>query len=251
MQKLSVIIPVGNEIHNIKDVINSVKFADEIIVVDSYSNDGTYEEIKKMNVKVLRRKYEYSASQKNWAIPQAKFDWILLVDADERVSLKLKNEIQEKLKLTKNQNSGYWIGRENYFMGKKVNFSGWQNDGVIRFFRKDSSRYEDKYVHAKLIVNGNIEKLKNKLIHNTYTDINSHIKKLNRYASLQAKDYDKITNSINFYHFIVKPNWAFFKHYVIQLGFLDGFIGLIISFLRFYSVFMRYVHLWLLRRKKI
>ncbi len=156
MQKLSVIIPVGNEIHNIKDVINSVKFADEIIVVDSYSNDGTYEEIKKMNVKVLRRKYEYSASQKNWAIPQAKFDWILLVDADERVSLKLKNEIQEKLKLTKNQNSGYWIGRENYFMGKKVNFSGWQNDGVIRLFRKDSCRYEDKYVHAKLIVNGNI-----------------------------------------------------------------------------------------------
>ena len=248
MQKLSVIIPVGNEIHNIKDVINSVKFADEILVVDSFSDDGTFEEANKLPVKVIRRKYKYSASQKNWAIPQAKYDWILLIDADERVSKELKDEIIEILKLSKNDTAAYWIGRENYFMGKKVNYSGWQNDGVIRLFKKDLCRYEDKYVHAKLLVNGKLEKLKHKIIHNTYTKMNAHINKLNRYALLQAKDYDKFTNSITFFHFIIKPNWAFFKHNILQLGFLDGVIGLIISFLRLYSVFMRYVYLWILRK---
>tara|TARA_Y100000766_G_scaffold121294_1_gene104182 strand:+ start:3333 stop:4088 length:756 start_codon:yes stop_codon:yes gene_type:complete len=251
MKKLSVIIPVGNEIHNIKDVISSIDFADEIIVVDSFSNDGTYEEANKLPIKVIRRKYEYSSSQKNWAIPQAKYDWILLVDADERVSKELKNEIIEVLSLEQDEIAAYWIGRENYFINKKVNFSGWQNDGVIRLFKRDLCRYEDKYVHAKLLVKGKVKKLKNKLIHNTYTDINSHIKKLNRYAFLQAKDYDKITGNLNIYHFVIKPYWAFFKHYIIQLGFLDGITGLIISFLRCYSVFMRYVNLWLIRRNNL
>ena len=251
MKKLSVIIPVGNEIHNISEVIKSVDFADEILIVDSFSNDGTYEIAKKMPVKIIRREYNYSASQKNWAIPQAKHEWILIVDADERVSLDLRKEILEILSSKDSSIDAYWIKRKNYFMGKKVNFSGWQNDGVYRLFKKNKCVYEDKYVHAKLIVKGKTKSLKNPLIHNTYININSHIKKLNRYDFLQAKDYDKITKKLTLYHFIIKPQWAFFKHYFIQLGFLDGIVGLIISFLRLYSVFMRYVNLWLIRRNKL
>ena len=90
MAKLTVIIPTGNELHNIEGVIKCVNFADEIIVVDSFSNDGTYEIAKKLATKVIRREYEYSASQKNWAIPQASYEWILLVDADERVTSELE-----------------------------------------------------------------------------------------------------------------------------------------------------------------
>ena len=159
MKKLSVIIPVGNEIHNIKDVIESIDFADEILVVDSFSDDGTFEQANKLPVKVIRRKYDYAASQKNWAIPQAKYDWILIIDADERVSTELKSEIIQILKLPENKIAAYWIGRENYFMGKKVNYSGWQNDGVYRLFKKKLCKYENKYVHERLIIKGKVKSL--------------------------------------------------------------------------------------------
>ena len=248
MNKLTALIPVGNEIHNIKDVIISVNFADEILVVDSYSTDGTYEVAKKYATKVIRREYLYSSSQKNWAIPQAKYNWILIVDADERVTPKLREEIQKILKNPSKKFNAYWIGRNNHFMDKKVNYSGWRNDGVIRLFKKDFCKYEDKYVHAKLLVNGRISRLKNKLHHNTYINLDKHIEKLNRYASLQAKDYDQHTSKITLFHFIIKPIWSFFKHFIIQSGFRDGVVGLTISYLKGYSVFMRYVKLWLIRK---
>lgn len=248
MKKLTALIPVGNEINNIKEVITSVSFADEILVVDSYSTDGTYEIAKKHATRVLRREYKYSSSQKNWAIPQSKNDWILIVDADERVTPELKEEILELLKNPPKEFNAYWIGRNNYFMGEKVHYSGWRNDGVIRLFKKDYCKYEDKHVHAKLIVNGKVSKLKNKLYHNSYTTLDKYIEKLNRYASLQAKDYQHHTLRLTPYHFFIKPTWAFFKHYIIQSGFRDGLIGLTISYLRGYSVFMRYLKLWLIRK---
>ena len=124
MTKLTAIIPAGNEIHNIESVIKSVSFADEVLVVDSFSSDGTYEIAKKLATKVIRRDYEYSASQKNWAIPQAAHDWILLVDADERVTPELKNEIVLLLQNPPQDIAAFWIGRNNHFMGEKVNYSG-------------------------------------------------------------------------------------------------------------------------------
>lgn len=247
MNKLTAIIPTGNEIHNIEDVIASVSFADEILVVDSFSTDGTYEKAQELATKVIRREYQYSASQKNWAIPQAKNDWILLVDADERVTPELEKEIKEILSQPSNA-AAYWIGRSNHFMGEHVKFSGWRNDGVIRLFKRDLCKYEDKHVHAKLIVNGNVVKLKNKFYHNTYITFDKYIEKLNRYANLQAKDYDKKTGKLTPYHFVVKPFWGFFKHYIIQSGFRDGLVGLTIGYLQGYVVFMRYVKLWLLRK---
>lgn len=248
MLKLTAIIPTGNEIHNIEDVITSVNFANEILVVDSFSTDGTYEKALELATKVIQRDYQYSASQKNWAIPQASHEWILLVDADERVTPELEKEIKETLSLPSNDNAAYWIGRSNHFMGERVKFSGWRNDGVIRLFKRDLCKYEDKHVHAKLNVNGNVVKLKNKLYHNTYITFDKYVEKLNRYANLQAKDYDKKTGKLTPYHFVIKPFWGFFKHYIIQSGFRDGVIGLTIGYLQAYVVFMRYVKLWLLRK---
>jgi glycosyltransferase involved in cell wall biosynthesis len=250
MQKLTAIIPTGNEIHNIEEVIASVDFADEILVVDSFSKDGTYEKAKATGAKVIRREYQYSASQKNWAIPQAKHEWILLVDADERVTEALKNEILQTLKTPKNGVVAYWIGRNNHFMGERVNYSGWRNDSVIRLFKRDYCKYQDKHVHAEIIAEGDIGTLKEKLYHNTYITFDKYIEKMNRYAWWQAKDYDKKTGKLTPYHFVLKPFWGFFKHYVIQSGFRDGVIGLTIGYIQGYVVFMRYVKLWLLRRNR-
>lgn len=130
MTKLTAIIPVGNEIHNIEAVIASVNFADEVLVVDSFSTDGTYEKAKEFTNNVLRREYKCSALQKNWAIPQAKHEWILLVDDDERVTPELKAQIIEILNNPKDEIVAYWIGRENHFMGERV----YRSDAVRRLF---------------------------------------------------------------------------------------------------------------------
>lgn len=250
MTKITALIPTGNEIHNIEEVIKSVAFADEILVVDSYSTDGTYEKAKELATKVIRRNYEYSASQKNWAIPQAKHEWIILVDADERVTPELREEIKEIINNPPESVVGFWIGRMNHFMGERVHYSGWRNDSVIRLFKRDFCKYEDKHVHAEIIANGKVKRLKNKLYHNTYTTFDNYIEKMNRYAWLQAKDYDKKTGRLRPYHFIIKPFWGFFKHYIVQSGFRDGLVGFTIGYIQAYVIFMRYIKLWLLRRNR-
>ncbi|WP_435138147.1 glycosyltransferase family 2 protein [Formosa sp. A9] len=246
MTKLTAIIPTGNEIHNIEAVIASVQFADEILVVDSLSTDGTFEKAKTLATRVIRREYQYSASQKNWAIPQATHEWILLVDADERVTPELKSEILETLKAPKHD--AYWIGRMNHFMGERVHYSGWRNDKVIRLFKRDLCKYEDKQVHAEIKVAGSVGFLKEKLYHNTYITFDKYLEKMNRYAWWQAHDYDKKTGNLTPYHFVLKPFWGFFKHYIIQGGFRDGTVGLTIGYIQGYVIFMRYVKLWLLRK---
>lgn len=249
MEKITAIITTYNEAHNIEDVLKSVDFADEIMVVDSFSTDNTVELAKRYTDFIIQREYEYSASQKNWAIPQATHEWIILVDADERVTPELKEEIQVILNnLPDDETVGYWIRRRNHFMGRRVHYSGWRNDKVIRLFRKSKCLYEDKHVHEEIIADGNVGFLKSKLFHNTYITMDRHIEKLNRYAWLQTYDYNKNTGVLNPYHFVIKPIWSFFKHYFIQSGFRDGMVGLVISSLHSYAVFMRYVKLWMLRK---
>ncbi len=249
-EKLTVIIPTGNEIHNIEAVIASVDFADEILIADSMSTDGTYEKAKKLDVKVIRREFKYFADHKNWAIPQAKYQWILLLDADERVTPELKEEVTTFLNDPSDDHVAYWIGRENYFMGKRVRHSGLKNDKVIRLFKRDECEYEDMLVHEEIITTngGSIGKLKSKLYHDTYISFDNYIEKKNRYATSQARDFDKKTGKLTLYHFMIKPFWRFFKHFIIHGGFRDGVTGLTISYINAYSVFTRYVKIWLLRR---
>lgn len=250
LHKLTAIIPTKNEIDHIEAVIASVSFADEIIVVDSFSTDGTFEKAKELGTKVIQREFDYHASQKNWTIPQAKHEWILLVDADERVTPELKNEIQTLLKTKQPKHDAYWIKRINHFMGQRVNYSGWRNDSVIRLFKRDTCKYEDLFVHEEIITDGSIGQLNYKLKHFTYHNMDAYLGKMNRYATQQAKDYDKKMGAITPYHFIIKPFWGFVKHYIVQSGFRDGFVGFTIGFIQAYVVFMRYVKLWLLRKNR-
>lgn len=252
MEKITAIIPTGNEEHNIREVLESVSFADEIMVVDSLSTDDTVAIAREYTDVILERKYHYSASQKNWAIPQAKHEWIILVDADERVTPELRDEIVSILKNPPTDGTvAYWIYRMNHFMGKRVKYSGWQNDKVIRLFKKSFCHYEDKMVHAEIVANGKVGFLKSKFHHNTYVSLDHHVKKLNRYAAWQARDYDDKAYKLTGYHFVIKPFWSFFKHYIVQMGFRDGVVGFVISTLHAYAVVMRYAKLWLYRRGRL
>jgi len=246
MAKITVIIPCKDEEHNIREVLESVKWADEIMVVDSFSSDNTLQIAKEYTTCILQHEYLSSAAQKNWAIPQAKHDWVLLVDADERVTPELKNEVEQRLN-SSNDLAGYWIYRDNYFMGKRIRYGGMGGDKVVRLFKRDLCRYEEKQVHAEIIAQGQLGFLQNKLIHNTYKDLGHYLEKVHRYSLWSAMDFDKKTGSINLYHVLIKPGFKFFQFYILKRGFLDGFAGFAVAALASYSVLLRFLQLWSIR----
>ncbi len=241
MRKITAIIPTYNEEHNIKEAIKSVQWADEILIVDSFSTDNTVSLAKELGARVIQREYEHSASQKNWAIPQATYEWIFLLDADERVDKALQQEITSILKQENIEEVAYWIKRRNFFMGSEIKYSGWQGDKVIRLFKRDECKYENKSVHAEIICNGKVGMLKSKLIHYTFKDIFHYLEKWDRYTTMSAKDRAERGETPNLYHFLVKPAFRFFQDYFLKLGILDGLTGYILCTLSSMSVFMRYL----------
>ncbi len=246
---LTVIIPTYNEAQNIREAIKSADFAEEILVVDSFSTDETVEIARENGARVIQHEYVTPARQKNWIIPQAKHKWVLLLDADERINPLLRKEIIEKVK-TNVEESGFWIYRINFFQGKRVRFSGWQSDKVIRLIRRDKCRYDNKHVHEEIIAEGPVGYLKNKLMHNTYQSLDAYISKLNHYADLQVLDIEDKVGSINVFHLVVKPFFRLLHHYILRGGFLDGITGLTISVLYAYAVRLRYLKLWYKRKNE-
>src|ERR1700730_11734997 len=152
MQKLSVVIPCFNEEEMIGKCLESVKFASEILVVDSFSTDRTVEIARAGATRVLQHEYINSAMQKNWVIPQARNEWVLIVDSDEQVTPELAKEIQRLLENP--QYEGYWIRRRNFFLGKEIKNGTWRNDKVLRLFRRGLARYQAKHVHAEIELQG-------------------------------------------------------------------------------------------------
>ena len=245
--KITGIIPTFNEEHNIKAAIDSLSFVDELIIIDSFSTDKTVEIAKAKGVRLVQREFDDFSSQKNYAIDLASHSWIFILDADERIPSLLKKEIKTEIN-KKNASSAYWIKRSNIFMNKHIKYSGWQHDKVIRLFKKETSKYNGKLAHEEILTNGEVRVLKNKIDHYTYKDFNEFVRKNSFYAQLQAKDLAEKGEKANLLHFIVKPSFRFFKHYILQKGFLDGIEGFFIASFYSYTTFIRYVHLWLLNR---
>lgn len=246
---MSAIVPLHNERKNLPDVLDNVRFADEVLAVDSFSTDGSAELAATHADRVLQRTYGYSASQKNWAIPQAAHEWILLVDADERVSDALRDEILARLEKQPEGSAAFWIRRENYFLGKRVRFSGWRNDRVIRLFTRDH-RYEDKKVHSEIVPKGTLQTLRHPLRHDTARSMEQYLEKWRRYARWKAEDAFARGVKPGFVAFFLEPPFRFFRQYILQGGILDGYTGLVICALEGSSVLLRYLYLWGMWREK-
>ena len=244
--KITVIIPTFNEEENLDACIDGVTWADEIFVVDSFSTDRTAEIAKSRDVRFVQHEYVNSATQKNWAIPQASHPWVLIVDADERVTPELRDEILA-VPASPDPADGYDIGRTNYFKGQRIRYCGWQNDSVLRLFRRDLGRYQDRFVHADVIIRGRTDRLRAKLMHESFRSFDQYMKKFDRYTTWAASDRAKHTHNVGIRHLALRPFARFFKQYIIKLGFLDGRAGLIICTLAAYSVFMKYAKLWEMR----
>jgi len=249
MQKVTAIITTYNEAHNIQQAIESVLWADEVLVVDSFSTDNTLAIAQKFSeVTCLQHVYESPALQKNWSIQRANNPWVFILDADERVEQPLKEEIQALLK--KPMYGAYWVYRKNHFLGKELKHI-WKNDKVIRLFRKHDFQYENVQVHEEIAVppREKIGVLKEKLVHFSYKSMPHFLKKMQRYAQWSAQDHAS-TQNMGLYHFVLKPFARFGKHYLGQKGFLDGYRGLIVSVIMAWGVFLRYVFLYEQRNGK-
>lgn len=247
MTKITAIIPTLNEEERIQNSLQSAQFADEIVVIDSYSTDKTVEIVEQSNAKLLKRKFDDFSSQKNYAIDQASNDWIIWIDADEVLTKELQDEIKQAIQ-NANDYVGFYIYRIFFFKGKKMRFTGTQNDRLIRVFNRKYCRYEGK-VHEKIKSNGKLGVLKNKILHYSYIHYDKYIVKLNQHSALKAEELYERGAMVTPFHLIIKPAARFIKHYFVKLGFLDGFYGFVISFALSYGVLVRYIKLWNLKQK--
>ena len=249
MTKITAIIPTLNEEIHIADAIKSVSFADEIIVIDSFSTDKTLEIAEKLNVKIIKRKFDDFSSQKNFAIDKASNDWVFLLDVDERLTHKLKEEIRNKLvNGFSNDIVGYSFNRDFFFMDKHIKYGGYSNNRVIRLFNRQFCRYNASLVHEKIIAKGNVGVIKEPIKHYSYKSFSEHLLKVQRYKELQAKELFKKGEKSSIFKILIKPKTRFISHYFFKLGVLDGFQGFVIAAIQAYGIFIKYVSLRLLNR---
>src|SRR4030066_959351 len=247
MNKISVTVITKDEEKNISDCLRSVDWADEIIVVDSESTDRTAELAKQFTDKIFIRKWEGYVPQKKYALSLASNEWVLSLDADERVTPELKDEI---LTLSPGEFSGFKIRRKNFLLKKEITSCGWEKDYQLRLMRKDKASFSDRLVHEKFIVDGQVEKLKNLMLHYTFTSFSEYFSKINHYSSLKAQELFQKKKRVGAWTIFSHTVSAFFAFFIFRRGFKDGVYGLIISLLHSVSTMMNYIKLWELQNRK-
>jgi glycosyltransferase involved in cell wall biosynthesis len=246
--KITALAITLNEEENVKRYVQSLSFADEIIFIDSNSTDDTVILAKELGVTVLQRKFDDFSTQRNFALQQAKNDWIVFFDLDEYISPELEKEI---IAITKSPNdfAAYTVNQNFFFMGKRIKHGGWKNNKTIRIFNKNSCSYDGNLVNETITTIGKIGSLKNRVNHYSYKSFDDYNNKLNLHSQLQAKSLYLKNKRPNLYHFFIRPYSCFWWQYACRLGFLDGKEGFILAYLNSFAVFKRYLQLWLMYRK--
>jgi glycosyltransferase involved in cell wall biosynthesis len=248
-EPLTALIPTYNEEDNIRECLESVKWADEILIIDSFSTDRTLDICREYTDRIVQHEYVNSAAQKNWAIPQASHRWVMIVDSDERVSDRLRSSIEKALE-NPGGCDGFSVKRESFFLGKPIRHGGWEREYVLRLFNKERGRYQDKEVHACIEVEGKEGYLDGPLYHYTYVSLDQYFEKFHRYTRWAAGDLRSGDQRASWINLALRPWIRFLKMYLVRLGFLDGKHGLVLSSLAAFSVFMKYARLWELDTKK-
>ena len=241
--KISVAIITFNESLNIKRCIDSVNFADEIVVVDSLSNDDTCSIAKNLGAKVINQKFLGHIKQKQLAVDNCTHEWILSLDADEELSVELRNEIIELIKFPLKYEA-YIMPRVSFHLGRWIRHGGWYPDAKIRLFNKTKAYWGGYNPHDKVIVNGNVGKLKNDLKHYVFKDLKHNIDTNNSYSSIMADDLYNDGKQFSYLKLFLKPIGKFLETYIYKRGFLDGIPGLIIAVGASYSMFLKFSKHW-------
>jgi glycosyltransferase involved in cell wall biosynthesis len=240
---LSVCIICFNEEHNIRRCLESVAWADEIIVVDSMSEDRTVEIAQHYTDSVFQRPWMGYQAQKEFALSKATNEWVLSVDADEEISAGLKEEITAQIKQP-NAKDGYRIPRLSFYQGRWIKHSGYYPDKQLRLFKRKRGRWIGERVHEKVDVPGSVGNLKNDLLHYPYGGtISGQIQKVDSFSTLIAKDLFDQGKRFSLPLLCLRPLGKFLEVYLLRKGFLDGVAGFIIAVSSAYAMFVRYVKL--------
>jgi glycosyltransferase involved in cell wall biosynthesis len=241
MTALSIVIITKNEALNITDCLVSAAFADEILVMDSGSHDNTVALARSMGAKVVETDWIGFGHQKNRGLYNAKGPWIFVLDADERISAELANEIQEVIK--QNQYDVFEVSRRSLFVSKFMNHSGWRPDFTKRLFKKEVAKFSTHNVHEHLETIHKYGRLKAPLIHYSYRDFETVLAKMNSYSTAGALDAYNSGKKGSLKKAIGHGLWAFIRTYIIRAGFLDGREGLMLSIANAEATYYRYIKL--------
>ncbi|MCX5782104.1 MAG: glycosyltransferase family 2 protein [Elusimicrobia bacterium] len=251
MNKLSVYVMTFNEKEKIKDCLESVKWADEIVIMDSFSTDGTLDIARQYTNKIVQKEFVGFGKLRNIALEHCANDWVLSVDADERVTEELKNEILEKLSKGPEADA-YYVPRKSHFLKYWVRHCGWYPDyRQPQFFNKNKMKYTEQLVHESYKLNGKIGYLKGHILQYPFLSLDQFMKKMDRYSSLRAEEMFNEGKKFKIIQLIVYPLAFFHKMYIQKLGFWDGKVGFILSFLYAYYTAIKFIKLWEKYYKKI
>ena len=245
MTSLSVIVITQNEAHNIEACLRSVHFADQIVVLDSGSTDETVQLARKLGAEVsVNSQWLGFGIQKNRALALASSDWVLSLDADERLSDELQAEIKKVLEHP--VADVYCFPRLSSYCGQYIHHSGWYPDPVTRLFRRGAARFSDDIIHEKLVVKGPVSQLRNRLLHESFPNFETVLNKVDRYSTAGAKSLLGKGRTSSFPKALGHGLWAFIRTYFLQMGFLDGWMGLALAISNAEGTYYRYLKLWLL-----
>ncbi len=235
-----------NEEANIGPCLDALAFCDERIVVDAQSSDRTVTLAEQKGARVMTHAWQGFGAQKNFALSLARGDWVLSIDADERVSPALAREIERAI--ADGKADGYEIPRLSSFVGREMRHSGWFPDHVLRLFRRGRARFSDDLVHERVICDGTVARLSEQLAHHSVTRLEDAISRIDRYSTAGADMLLAAGRRVSFTQGITHGIWSFFRAYVLRLGFLDGREGFLLAVANAEGTYYRYMKAWLARR---
>ncbi len=249
---ITVLLPTFNSEKTIRKTLDSISWANEVIMIDSFSDDSTLDIAKEFNnVNIIQHEYINSAKQKNWALRHCSNDWILQIDSDELLENNSENIIKEAIKKV-NRNVGcFRLKRKNFVLGKWIRYGGFYPDWQYRLFKKDYAKWSNREVHARLQVKGDIQTLDLKIIHFGMPNISKQLGNLNRYSRYEADEMHKKDQSFIYSKWIIGALGVFLKKYFIQFGFLDGWRGLLMAVYTAFYFFISYAKLLELKILKL
>jgi len=239
MNKISVAIITQNEEANIRECLETLRWADEIVVVDSGSTDQTREICRQYQAQVFQEEWKGFARQKNSAVGKTCNEWVLSVDADERVPKELQEEIV-RIFDPHPPLDGYFLARKNFFLGRWIKRCGWYPDYTLRLFRKDRARFEEREVHEQIKVQGKVGYLQYPLEHFTYRSLSDFIQRSDRYSTLAAREMKNEGRRFRYTDLFFRPPFTFIQMYLLRAGFLEGYFGFLLSILYSFYTFAKY-----------
>jgi glycosyltransferase involved in cell wall biosynthesis len=241
--KITATVITFNEAANIAAALESLSWADEIVVVDSESTDDTVAIARRFTERVIVRRWPGYIAQKNFAAEQAAHDWIFSLDADERVTSDLAREVREVLQPDPPVH-GFRVPRVTFHLGRWIRSTDWYPDYQLRLYDRRHARWAGRYVHESVKVDGPIGRLRSELQHYAYRDVSHHLRSMDRYTTLAARQMYDDGRRAGWFAVLIHPRLAFFRNYVLRGGFRDGMPGLIISAMNAYYVGLKFAKLW-------